>query len=341
MSFRQTTVSGFPAVALRSAELEVVAVPSIGMKLTNLRRLTGREWLWRSDQIPLAPPRPGASYVETADSGGWDECFPTVGPCPIPGTPPGTPPLPDHGELWSAPWTSSVYDRAEGTTLTGFTRGSAFPYEFHRRITLDPHEPVARFHYLLRHTGDTPFPWIWSAHPLLNVQPGSVLTLPGVKQVKLAAVHELDPSLRSGQALAVNPSLHAGQALRENEIVSWPGAVGGETEGFTFPDTGGWALKAFGDLGPEGRMTLTDPLRGERLEFVVKREEVPQVGVWINCRGWAPPGRTPYYNLALEPCIGAPDRLDLAVLQWRTAQTLHPGEERTWSVEVGLMDDTD
>ena len=59
-----------------SAELEVIAVPSIGMKLTNLRRLAGREWLWRSDQIPLAPPRPGASYVETADSGGWDECFP-------------------------------------------------------------------------------------------------------------------------------------------------------------------------------------------------------------------------------------------------------------------------
>ena len=91
MSFRQTTVSGFPAVALRSAELEVIAVPSLGMKLTNLRRLDGREWLWRSDQIPLAPPRPGASYVETADSGGWDECFPTVGACSVPGTPPGTP----------------------------------------------------------------------------------------------------------------------------------------------------------------------------------------------------------------------------------------------------------
>jgi hypothetical protein len=94
------------------------------MKLTNLRRLDGREWLWRGDQIPLAPPKPGASYVETADSGGWDECFPTVGPCPIPGAPPGTPPLPDHGELWSAPWTSSVYDGPEGTTLAGSAAGT-------------------------------------------------------------------------------------------------------------------------------------------------------------------------------------------------------------------------
>jgi galactose mutarotase-like enzyme len=324
MSFRQTTVSGFPAVALRSTDLEVMAVPTIGMKLTNLRRLNGREWLWRSDQIPLAPPKPGASYVETADSGGWDECFPTVGPCPIPGAPPGTPSLPDHGELWSAPWTSSVYDHAGGTTLAGSARGTAFPYEFHRQITLDPQEPVVRFRYLLRHTGDAPFPWIWSAHPLLNVQPGTAVTLPGVKQVKLAAVHGREDLT----------------ALK-NEIVSWPGAIGGDSERFTFPENGNWALKAFVDLGPEGRMVLTDPRRGERLEFVVRREEVPQVGLWINCRGWGPPGHTPYYNLALEPCIGAPDRLDLAVLEWRTAQTLNPGEEREWSVDVRLLDDVD
>jgi galactose mutarotase-like enzyme len=322
MSFRQTSVSGFPAVAVRSAQVEIVAVPAIGMKLTNLRRLNGREWLWRSDQIPLAPPQPGGSYVETADSGGWDECFPTVGPCPVPGTPPGLRPLPDHGELWSAAWTSSVYESAGGTTLVGSARGSVFPYEFHREITLAPHEPVARFHYRLRHTGGASFPWIWSSHPLLNVQPGSVLTLPGVNQVKVAAVHGRTD-------------------FTENDVVSWPGAIGGDSDRFTFSRNGGWAVKLFADLGPEGQAVLTDPRRGERLEFVVPPKEVPQVGVWINCQGWSPPGRAPYYNLALEPCIGAPDRLDLAVEQWHTAQTLSPGEERQWSLEVRLSEESE
>lgn len=292
------------------------------MKLTNLRRLNGREWLWRSDQIPLAPPQPGASYVETADSGGWDECLPTVGSCPIPGARPGTSPLPDHGELWSAPWTSSVYDGAEGTTLAGSAQGTAFPYEFHRRVTLDPAEPVVRLSYALRHTGEAPFPWIWSAHPLLNVQPGSVLDLPGVTQVKIAAVHGRDD-------------------LSVNDVVSWPGAIGGDAARFTFPAEGGWAVKLFGDLTGEGRMILTDPRRGERLEMMVQPTQVPQVGVWINCRGWAPPGRTPYYNLALEPCIGAPDRLDIAVREWHTAQTLQPSEERDWSVSLRLSENGD
>ncbi len=317
MPFRQTTVSGFPAVALRNGEIEVIAVPSIGLKLSNLRRLDGREWLWRSDQIPLAPPRPGTSYVETADSGGWDECFPTVGPSPLPGAPPGTPQLQDHGELWSAEWTSSVYEHAGGVTLTGSTRSALLPYEFHREVTVDAAQPLVRLRYRLRHTGGPAFPWIWSAHPLFAVQPGTVLELPTVAQVKLDAVHGRDD-------------------LARNDVVSWPGAIGGNQDRFVYPEQGSWAVKLFGDVGPSGAMGLVDPRRGERLEIRVQAADVPQVGVWINVGGWAPPGRTPYHNLALEPCIGSPDRLDDAVLRWNSSRTLAPGDEQRWELEVRL-----
>jgi galactose mutarotase-like enzyme len=315
MSFRQTSVTGFPAIALAGDEIEVVAVPSLGMKLTNLRRPRGREWLWRSSQIALAPGVPGASYVDTADSGGWDECFPTVGACPMPGRPDIM--LPDHGELWSAPWNSSVYEGPDGTTLAAATRGRLLPYEFQREVTADPHEPVVHLRYRLRNTGDAAFPWIWSSHPLWNVQPGTTLDVPGMTQVKVDAVHGRDD-------------------LARNDMVSWPGGIA-DGPVFTFPPpTAGWAMKVFGDVGPEGRMVLTDPRQGERLELRVAQAEVPQVGIWINCAGWAPPGKQPYYNLALEPCIGAPDRLDQAVEEWHMAQTLAPGEERRWSVSARL-----
>jgi galactose mutarotase-like enzyme len=212
-----------------------------------------------------------------------------------------------------------VYDHAGGTTLAGRTAGTAFPYEFEREVTVDKNEPVARFRYRVRNLGETPFPWIWSSHPLLNVQPGSKLELAGVEQVRVDAAHGRED-------------------LQVGAVVSWPSTISGEVEQFTFPEPGTWAAKLFGDLGVEGRMSLTDPRKGERLEFVVPSGEVPQVGVWINCRGWAPPGRTPYYNLALEPCIGAPDRLDTAVEDWKMAQTLGPGEERRWSLEVRISD---
>jgi galactose mutarotase-like enzyme len=320
MPFRQTSVFGLPAIALSTEELEVVAVPAVGMKLTHLRRPRGREWLWRNDQIPLALPVEDASYVETADSGGWDECFPTVGVSPIPGAPQGVPSLQDHGELWSAGWTSSVYDHACGVTLAASATGRLLPYEFHRDVTLDRDGPVMRLRYRVRNTGDSPFPWIWCAHPILTVQPGTTLELPSVHQVRLDAVHGL-PELSRG------------------DIVGWPGAFGGDGGRFRFPDDGAWAVKLFGDVGPSGRMILTDPRRGERLEMEVRPEEVPQVGIWINNRGWAPPGRSAYCNLGLEPAIGAPDRLDEAVRDWQTAQSLAPGEERSWSVEVRLLEE--
>jgi galactose mutarotase-like enzyme len=311
MPYRQVQVSGFPAVALRSEQLEVIVIPTLGGKLSNLRRLRGREWLWRNDQIPLAPPAAGASYVETADSGGWDECFPTVGPCPMPGAAGLL--LPDHGELWSLPWDSRVYDFAGGTAFTGTVRGELLPYEFHREVILERDEPVVRFHYRLRHLGDTSFPWIWSAHPLFNVQPGTLLTLPSVHQVRVDA--------------------SAGRPEMKGDTIPWPleGAAS-----FVFPESGGWALKLFGDIGSSGRALLTDPRQGEQLELVVPAESIPQIGLWINCGGWAPPGRTPYYNLALEPCIGAPDRLDEAVESWKLAHVLHPGEVREWGFELRL-----
>ena len=320
MPYRQVTVSGFPAVALRAGEVEAVVIPGLGLKVSNLRRGAGREWLWRSDQIPLAPPTPGASYVETADSGGWDECFPTVGPSAVPGDP-GAEPLPDHGELWSATWESALYERNGAVSLTGRVRSARFPCEFLRELTLVPDAPVARFRYALRHLGGDAFPWIWSSHPLLTVQPGSLLELPGVTQVKVDAAHG-------------RPDLEV------DDLVSWPGGIGGRQDVFEFPahGSGAWAAKIFADAGDDRCAVLTDPRRGERLEFHVDRTRVPQVGVWINCEGWAPPGKRPYYNLALEPCIGAPDRLDRAA-DWGLAQSLQPGEEREWEIEVRLLED--
>jgi galactose mutarotase-like enzyme len=312
MSYRQVNVAGFPAVALRSSEIEIVVIPSLGGKISHLRRLDGREWLWRSEQIPYAVPRRGASYVETADSGGWDECFPTVGSCPMPGRPELQ--LPDHGELWSLPWESRIYDFAGGTGFTSTARGEILPYEFHREVIVHQDEPVVRLYYRLQHTGDVAFPWIWSAHPLLNVQPGTVLTLPSVHQMKVDAAH--------------------GRPEQKGDTIAWPPGGGGGS--FVFPEREQWAMKLFGDIGPSGKAMLTDPRKGERLEFSVGSSTVPQIGIWINCHGWAPPGKLPYYNLALEPCIGAPDRLDEAHDQWGLAQTLHPGEIREWSVEVQL-----
>ena len=320
MTIRQLSLGGIPAVALSNAELELVVAPTLGMKITNLRRRRGREWLWRNPAIPYQPGVPGSSYVETADSGGWDECFPTLQPSRIPGAPDGTPPLPDHGELWSARWEARIYEHAEGTTIAGTARGAALPYEFTREISLAAEEPVVVMRYRLRHTGGAPFPWIWAAHPLFGVRPGMKIVLPTVSQVRFSDV--------MGRS-----DWHRG------EVRPWP--LDGEGDGFVFPDGAGWAAMAHADIGRSGRVLLEDPEAGEWVDLLVDPEAVPQVGLWLNCGGWAPGGSIPYYNCAIEPAIGAPGRLEDAAGDWGVAPTLHPGEERAWRLTVGLWTEED
>src|ERR1700760_86846 len=109
-----------------------------GGRWTSLR--TGdREWLWsRSPATVLGAARdsvsPGDPFV---DSGGLEECIPTVR---------GNP---DHGSVWSRRWT------VDGITVDDFTLSRAFrssPGE----LTVD---------YLLR--AEPGYAFVWAAHALL------------------------------------------------------------------------------------------------------------------------------------------------------------------------------
>ena len=105
-----------------------------------------------------------------------------------------------------------------------------------------------------------------------------------------------------------------GTTCSRDDVVSWPGAIGGDRDRFTFPKTAAGRSRLSATWAGTVRMIADRSTQGRAARDAwYDAAEVPQVGVWINCRGWAPPGRTPYYNLALEPCIGAPDRLG----RWR------------------------
>jgi hypothetical protein len=76
----------------------------------------------------------------------------------------------------------------------------------------------------------------------------------------------------------------------------------------------GFADKLYTTRLPEGWCALYDPESGDFVAFTFSPEQVPYVGVWINQGGWPLEGE-PSFNVALEPCMGYPDRLDIAVLR--------------------------
>jgi galactose mutarotase-like enzyme len=308
--------SEFGFAELRGGGSRVTIVPSLGGKIAAME-IGGRQWLWTSDVIPFAPPTAGASYVETADSGGYDECFPTVAACRLPSWVKryGNVELPDHGELWSQQPEIRVETGGDVQRASTTWHGERMPYRFTRTVRIDGDGAVI-MEYEAANEGRERLPFVWSSHPLLPLTSDTMLDLPRDARVRVAAHHHID----------------LGDATTAHH---WP-VVRHLGRGFDFsrPDTVArrYACKLFVDM-PAGLGRAAVMQDGMRLEVAFDSREVPNFGLWLNRRGWTPfPRGKAYQNLAFEPCTGAPDSLTDALGAWNAAHWVEPGERRRWKL---------
>jgi hypothetical protein len=314
MDVRACRVDDFAATSLVAGDLAVVVVPELGGKLCSIV-WQGREILARN---PLRPVRYGAPYADF-DASGFDECLPSIGPCPYPEAPWNGTEVPDHGEVWSIPWTQGC----ESGRLRLTAHGVRFPYTFEKTLAVSAAGSI-RLDYALTNHAQFPFRYLWSAHPLLALIPGMRIHLPSNTRVRV----DWSKGERLGGLLAEHP---------------WPltyDRAGQEIDLSLILDrTNGSVDKLYTNRLTEGWCALHDPTDGCYVAMLFPSERVPYVGLSINLGGW-PVDRPAYYNLGLEPCNGFPDRLDVAVARGDCAVAA-PGERRKWHVEIHLGRTTD
>lgn len=183
-SVARSTVDGFDVVSVDTGALALAMMPELGGKISSLRDLrSGREWLWRHPRMAYKRVAYGGSYIAEADTGGWDECFPTVAPCGYPSAPWSGTRLPDRGELWSQSAALDVTEAGGMIQVRTRWQGIALPYTFERAITLMARSSSLRCAYAVTNHADAPLLFIWSAHPLLAIEPGMRLPPPRVAQL--------------------------------------------------------------------------------------------------------------------------------------------------------------
>lgn len=305
----ETAYENLLAFRLSDETLRLTILPHWGGKIAEIhdpRR--GREWLFRNPGLPYRLPTYDANYVRDFDVGGFDECFPTVGACAYPTAPWRGTPLPDHGEVWSLPWESRIL----GDELFLTVHGIRLPYTLEKRIHLLGGGRV-RLDYRAINLAPFPMPFIWSSHPLMALKPGMVLDLP-TNEWRVAGA--INFPAQHGDVIDL---AHA--ANRDLSVVPDPSA--------------GIALKVFSPKLTEGWAELRDPSDGAAFRMTFDPDQVTRLGLWLNYGGWAGvPNLAPYFNLGLEPCIGAPDPLDVAVNHWRAYATLPPNGTKEWWLEI-------
>jgi hypothetical protein len=314
------TLEGFDALQLSNGPLSLTVIPALGGKISSILHLPSqREWLWRNPHLPYTAPQYAASYVERYDTGGLDECFPTVDPGPAPSEPWAGTLIPDHGELWGQPWECKIVEESQQRLSLRMTAyGVRFPYRFERTLTLEAGQSTLRLAYRLTNFAPLPMPFVWAIHPLLNIAPGMRLHLP-VEQVRLSVV--TNPAL--GQPGDLLPWPVAGTV--DLSLIP-PHSVGQAVKLYTLPLTGPGPVET----------GLSDPATGCGLFFRFDPAEITHIALWLNAGGWSPWADTPpYYNLGFEPGIGGADTLAEAVA--RNEVGLAPARQaKTWQLELKL-----
>lgn len=307
----EVSYRGFPALQFETPALRALIIPQWGGKIASLYdRRREREWLWTNPHLEYRPPAYDANYVAEFDVGGFDECFPNVGAGPYPLKPWRDIPLPDHGEVWALPWEAKP--RADGVDLR--VHGVRLPYVLEKTVRFMA-DGRLRLDYTARNLTNFDMPVLWSSHPLLSVHEGMALQAPAVR-------------MRVDNAANNFPA-------ETGDDIPWPHYRHLDLSRLP-PADAGWAVKLYTRRLQEGHVTLSDLNDGAAFHFRFDPRLVTHLGLWLNYGGWSGvPGATPYYNLALEPCIGAADHLDVSV-QEGAYLTLPARGERTWWLEVAL-----
>ena len=159
--------------------------------------------------------------------------------------------------------------------------------------------------YRLDNSDAAGIPAYWAAHPVIAVEAGTRLELP---EGTVLEIFHSDGNRYGARGDRIEWSSD-NQIVREMSVFD-PGA--------------GRNDKVFAVNLADGWCRLTTP-RGLELRYEFELERVPYLGLWLNQNGL--PRERPIACLAVEPCLGYPDEVGVAI-ERKTAAILGPAESR-------------
>ncbi len=308
----QSTYKNEPCLAMESAELRVLVLPQFGGKIQSIfSKKHGREYLYQAPGESFKRPEYGMDFAQ-GECSGFDDMFPTIDPCPFPGRA-GTV-VPDHGEVWALPW--EWEEREDSLFLS--VKGRLFPYHLEKELAFTGPSELT-IHYRVLNQGESTFPFIWAAHPLVNCTEGMRIFLPDSAEEIINVYGE---SKRLGSY---------------GKIYSWPLAQSANGLPHDLSKIRGFSAHSCDKYYvvnqlSEGTCALQDPVSKTAITFTFPVDKVPYLGIWVNEGGFH--GQ---YNAALEPCTGPLDNLELAHRLGK-ASLVEAGGEYTWFLKVAVED---
>ena len=293
-------------ISILGDSIHVSVLPEHGGKITSIYLpKRGLELL----HLPLRDYSPAThdSGFDLSDAGGWDECLPTVSACTHLGRF-----FPDHGDLWRIPWSSTSHDKVVEQQVDATT----LPLHFSRRLLLE--DDRLTIHYSVENMGPDKTEFLWSAHPLFQVDEGDRILLPSdIRRVRVegSTLYQLQAKTIVNWPCPTAPD----DIIHDLSIVG-PQDARTSYKFFAGPLKHGWCA-LWRDHAKVGIILCFDP------------KLLPYLGLWISLGAWPEREGARQYCVALEPTTSPCDSLREAS-SGGTARSLVPGQQSNWKLEL-------
>ncbi|MGL6260091.1 hypothetical protein [Vibrio sp. WXL210] len=302
---------GLDSIILTTPQLRAEWLPTYGSKLCSLKVLSSGEeieLLYQSPEQTLTLPPYGASFADF-DMSGFDECFPTIKACTLPGSKHA---IPDHGEVWALPWECEVGDERQ---LHFSVTSPHFGYTLRKSVKLEQH--CLESHYQLSLDNNAaPLPFMWTPHALFKASPQTRIVVPSHLQ---SVISVCDTSPLLGDFGAQHPWPLTKTPFGEYDLAQIASAQSALCDKFYFNQR----LRQGDEFGFENEQV--------KVMMNVDHRTVPWLSIWKNQAGFRG-----HYNFALEPCTAAFDSIAEAASNAQ-CQIIEPGECCDWHFNLNTL----
>lgn len=308
MRILQSQYKDLTSFVLDGEFLKVTVLPYGGKIASVYHKDIGREFLYQRSGDKYIASQYGDRFSD-GEFSGFDDMFPTIDECIYADYPFTNSVMPDHGEVWSMPWNVEV----EKTAVNLNVHGVRLPYVFQKRITIV--DNVLNLDYQVKNLSTQSFGFIWAAHPLFNCSDRTRIVIPGAERI----INVLDNSTRLGRY----GEIHKWRgALKDGSFYDMSRIHGNENNSYE-------KYYVLNEMD-SGTASLVDDESCVSLRYPI--DKVPYLGVWINEGGYRD-----QYNVALEPCTGPMDALNIGMKANRVP-VLKGGDTYSWSLEVEISE---
>lgn len=302
---------GLQALVLENEELRVVILPELGGKIWQITGVrTNRDFLWHNPRVGPRQVPFGSNYDDNF-FGGWDELFPNDVAEQL-----ADELFPDHGELWSSPWSWSIEQENEhGAAVRLTLRTPISGCLIEKRVVLESAQASLQLHYRLTNTLPRELPYLWKQHLAVPVSEKARI---GIGATSMYLEHFGRPRAGQPGETYAWPELHdsSGQAIDMSQTLPASSVVS-EFQ-YATELAAGWCAVTYED--------------GTGIGLAFDRDVFRSCWLFSTYGGWRG-----LQTVILEPCTGYPVEVSGGVDRG-THQVLAPGQVVQTTVTAVVYD---